>query len=783
MQKKNVTAAIRRTAAGLGQLSGSLGDIARLPLRMAHRIADGGAAAGPAQGPRGGELVVVGGMPEGVPPAALRPEPALPAPADWPFGEHFPRTCGTGRSAAGAVFWTDFIYDDHGADGVRVSLSGGRVVPPKGTYVYPGGPAAGNGADIFRVAVGLADEATWWRIDWNTLNDPSVPIAMFTFDTGRGRAAGDQWPAGAGVRSAGIDMALLVSCRGARLIDLATGTTTAVEHAVDRQSRSFLARVPRALIEPTGTWTVRLAAGLANETGDAFAAVPTELGAEKGQPNVYNVAFRSCAQESAHHNFWSDRAQAAALADGDVSQFSLSVPWDQLAAGKWTEEPVVTGTSTRWYVSSVELGQGVADTDLLATKPHFLGRVQPYSVCVPTSYKPGRTLPLTLMLHSIAMGQNQFAAVEPDLLDQICDGRDSVVASPLGRGPACWFFDEGELDVWEVWARVTDQFGTDPNRTVISGYSMGGYAAYRLALTYPSVFAQAVVLAGPPACGVRLLPGIDVPADVDPDSHCVHEGETWPLLRNARWLPLVIAHGLIDEFVPFPSVAQQVFKLDRLGYRYHFTVYPVEDHVALALQGSFDDAVSRMGTGERTADPGHITFSWYPQLARPDIGVGPQRVWWISELRASPEVASRRGAVATVDARSYAKRDEIDRTARRYGLVLNFRPTPGLYAEQTWQRMRRREARPHLSLRLDGVAAVTADLDRAGLASFPDATIEVVTDGPAEITLERLPPSTTVDIDGEPASCSVTATEGRHLIRLTGIETTKRGATSVTDGR
>ncbi|WP_041782438.1 alpha/beta hydrolase-fold protein [Mycolicibacterium chubuense] len=741
--------------------------MARTPLRVAHRLTGGGADPEPAEPLDSGELVVVGAMPEGVPRAALQPEPRLPSPAHWPFGEHFPRTCGTGRLAAGAVYWTDFVYDDHGACGVRVKMSSGRVVPPEGTYVYPDGPAAGNGADIFRVAIGLTETHTWWRIDWNTLLDPSVPIAVFTLDTGRGRQAGEQWPAGVGLRSAGIDVALLISAAGATLIDLATGSTTTVEHMVDPQSRSFLARVPRTLIEPTGTWTVRLASGLANESGDAFAEVPAERGSETGQPNAYNVAFRTCEQESAHHNFWSDRAQAAALADGDVSQFSLAVPWDRLASGAWSDEPLVTGISTRWYVSSVELGQGVADSALLATEPQFLGRVQPYSVCLPSSYEPGRALPLTLLLHSIAMGQNQFAAVDGTLLDQVCEGRDSVVASPLGRGPACWFLDEGELDVWEVWARVAEQLGTDPNRTVIAGYSMGGYAAYRLSLTYPSVFAQAVVLAGALACGIRLLPGIDLPADIDPDSHCAHEGETWRLLPNARWLPFVIAHGLLDEFVPFLSVAQQVLKLDRLGYRYYFTTYPAEDHVSLALRGKFDDAVEKIGTGSRAADPTHITFRWYPRLERPDIGIGPHRVWWISGLRAVPELASRRGGLATVDARSYARPEFAYRSRRRGGVELTFKPTPRLYTQRMWQRALRRDARAHMTLTLTGVAAVTVDLDRAGLAALPRSTIEVVTDSTAEITLHELPLSTAVDVDGEPQSGTVIAGAGRHLITLT----------------
>ena len=239
----------------------SLVDVALLPIRVGLGIADALLHAVVPESPAPpSELFVVDGMPEGVPAAALRPEPELPAPAGWPFGEEFPRTCGTSRFADGALFWTDFLYDDHGATGVPVSLPSGGA-PPRGTYVYPDGPAARNGADIFRVAIGLTETDTWWRVDWNTLLDPSVPIALFTFDTDRATTTTDDWPAGAGVRSAGIDLALLVSASGARLIDLTTHASTPVEHTVDMSARSFLARVPRALVEPAGTWTVRMAAG------------------------------------------------------------------------------------------------------------------------------------------------------------------------------------------------------------------------------------------------------------------------------------------------------------------------------------------------------------------------------------------------------------------------------------------------------------------------------------------------------------------------------------------
>ena len=749
----------------------SILDLTLLPIRIAQHVADAvlhPSSPAPVPAPPA-ELIVVDGMPEGVPPAARCPEPQLPAPSNWPFGEEFPRTCGAGRLAGGALFWTDFLYDDHGATGVPV---GDLKIqsPPRGTYVYPDGPAAGNGADIFRVAIGLTETHTWWRIDWNTLLDASVPIALFAFDTDPARTAANEWPAGARVRSKGIDLALRVSSGSAALIDLTTGATTPVEHSVDMASRSFLAQVPRALVEPTGTWTVRLVAGLANATGDGFADVPAERGALPGQPNVYNVAFRTSEQEPPHLNFWSDSAQAAALSHGDVSEFAVTVPWAGLAAGETAPEPVITGPSTRWYVSSIELGQGVeqglAAENILSTKPQFLGRVQPYSICLPSTYAPGRALPLTLLLHSLALGQTQFAAIDPNLLHEVCEGRDSVVITPLARGPSTWYFDTGELDVWEVWARVAEQLGTDPNRTVISGYSMGGYAAYKLGLSYPQVFSQAVVLAGPPTCGVRLLPDVDIPADLDPDSPCAREGDTWKLLGNARWLPYVIAHGLIDELVPFASAAEQVLELDRLGYRHRFTVYPLEDHIAWVFQDKFEDPISHMGTGLRQADPGHITFAWYPQLVRADLGIGPHQVWWLSELSADQSVTARRGAVAQVDARSYARPDPTHTVRHHRGVFLNFDPTPGLYSELDWRVGPPVGALPYLTLRLTGVAGLTVDVARAGLAALPSSTITVATDTAAHITLGGLPAGVEVQLDGQPAGPTVAVSAGRHRITL-----------------
>jgi len=142
----------------------------------------------------------VPGIPSGAPPAALQSEPTLPAAHGWSFGDRFPRTSGTGRLGNGASFWTDFVYDDHGAVGPGQGDSPASLAPAKGSYSYADANAHGNGADIFRTAVGADRKATYWRVDWTTLADPNVPIAEWTMDTDHNASTGGStWPAGAGV--------------------------------------------------------------------------------------------------------------------------------------------------------------------------------------------------------------------------------------------------------------------------------------------------------------------------------------------------------------------------------------------------------------------------------------------------------------------------------------------------------------------------------------------------------------------------------------------------------
>ena len=717
-----------------------------------------------------------GGLPDSAPPAARASEPRLPAADGWPFAQDsFPRTSGTGRLHGGASYWTDFVYDDHGPS----SLAGfsapyaSDLAPTQGVYTYPAGAAHNNGADIFRTAVGLDAKASYWRVDWTTLADPDVPMAVWTFDRDADASTGvADWPAGAGVRSPGIDTGLVVSSKGAWLVDLTTGRTRSVTRlggslTVDRAAQSFVVRMPRAALAPKRRWTIRVGAGLADSTGRALAAPTTADGAPApGTTRLYNVGFRGVRQEPPVYrdgstdalvaaferqtaktppfdqvgadglarfvtgNFWMEDHQADALMGGDVSPFAQHVDWGRLARRDTTAEPQPRGYSNRWYVSGLHLGRGVLvdaahGNDL---RPNFLGRVQPYSVYVPRGVPASRRLPLTWVLHSLGVNHNQYAAYDPGLMKRLCQDRGSICAGTLGYGPDGWYLDEAENDFWSVWRELAQAYPLDPNRTQLTGYSMGGYAAYKLVLQHPDLYAGAVALAGPPACGSGVDP--DQGAPMYRSQRCDKDGATGRLVGNALNVPYRIGQGVLDELVPFVAVEDQVSRFDALGQRHLFVRYPGEDHMVFATQDRFDSVLQGLRRPVRTRDPERVEFSWFPHLDRPGLGLRATGAYWISGVRAHDRSA---GSLASVRARTFARPDPRHRDVR-FGPIPVSDPLPATAQGLRWKLGETPTARELVTLRLRNVSAVTVDLARAGLRC---GEVRVTTDRPARVGFVR----------------------------------------------
>ena len=678
------------------------------------------------------------GLPPGMPPAARRAEPALPAPEAWPFGEAFPRTSGTGRLAGGALLWTDFLYDDNGAvSGPGIGESAGAW--PFGTYRYPDENQAGNGADIFRAAIGATSRATWWRVDWNTLLDPAVPAAAFALDLdGSGGPAAD-WGGNVGVRSAGADHTLVLTAAGAYLDGRRVARTL-----VDTDTRSFIARVPRAALDPVGTSTVWLAAGLANGAGDAFGSLGPEHQHLPGLPNVFNLGFRDYTDEPADKNFWFEMTQATTLAapGADVTRFSRRVAWDRLLGREVTPQRRVRGWSNRWYVSSIELGQGRVKPlgAMVDRAPNYLGRVQPYGVYVPTTATASDVLPLTWLLHSFTINHNQYSATMPTLLAQACEQRRSICATTLGRGPDGYYRNEAELDFWEVWRTLAHTYRLDADRTILAGYSMGGFGTFAYALDHPDLFAGMVILAAA-------------------------AGEDIPRLENARTLPYYHAHGALDQLVPYADEAQPtIAELDRLGHRYVFDTYPTKDHIAWSLEDGMDLAGRWIAGADRVRrrNPGSITYRWHPADLHEGWGTGPTGTWWLRGLKArNPKAAEARARAI-----SLARPERPVTPVRSEEPLIDPNGAPVVRRLLRWELGERPAARPRMTVALRNVGTARIRIPATGLLAFARSRIDVQTDGPTVLTLQGLPAGATVLVDGAPSGRTLALSKGTHRIAI-----------------
>ena len=268
-----------------------------------------------------------------------------------------------------------------------------------------------------------------------------------------------------------------------------------------------------------------------------------------------------------------------------------------------------------------------------------------------------------------------------------------------------------------MWHAIASAYRLDPRRTVISGYSMGGWASYKLGLAHPDLFSQAMPLEGPPDCGVRVLElngqEIEGPAGSGKTGHCASDGFTTPLLGNARWLPYVVTQGGLDELVPAPSNLQTTDTMKQLGERYTLFFLPADDHLIYATQDRFGGIVKALGKRipRIRRNPAAVDYTWYPSLNSRKLGIGATTAYWLSHLKAA---TSAPGALASVKAHSSAIRDPKIRVVNG-GPTAVSTPLPATKTTLRWKRGARPASHDRLSLTLSKVKAITVDGRRAGL--------------------------------------------------------------------
>lgn len=712
---------------------------------------------------------------------------------------------GTDAYRAGEFLYQDYLFDDRGADtvpgpGSRLGNGRSAASPTAGDIAYPTAERhGGNAADLVEFRMTLLADAIVYRVTLNTVRERETAVVGIGIDTDRSGGAPVQWPRGAGISSPGLDRFITAWGTGGEVTSFPSGSGAALPDdavSIDTETNQMTIRVPRSMMEP-GSSTWRYVAGTGLWSGDRWTpvparAAPTETEAASGNPvqgapAVFNLAFRfdePTRQSGAPFTTvpgvgnWFEDKQALALSQRTSGDFHADVDFAKLAAGTTAASHGPGRVQARIFASRFEPHEGVR-----VGFPGFGTRLQPYVLVVPPSYAPDRPAGLTLALHSGTANYTQYAVNNPNMYRQFGDERQNLVLTPLGRDPDTVYSGIGEADVFEAWADVARQFSLDPDRVALTGYSVGGYGAYRLGVHHPDLFGRAFTAVGLPAVGFWIPPAPPTGGQLT---------NTNPLLENVRWVPYLNWAQAIDEIAPYPGPRAQQDRFNALGLRSQLSTFATGEHFTLALADEWSAVRDFLGEARVQRDVSRVDYAFMPAADAPEFGLRHDHAYWLSQLRAretrgDPQVAPAR---AEISARSLAF-GEGEPVTRPFTSSFPGPPFPAVVDGTEWTSIPGIRAENALHLRLENLGSGVVSGDRARLRGDRVLTVKLASDGPARMRLALPLPSGTraervgaatsapppeVAVDREGATFAVPAGERTYRLIPSGAARRERDA-------
>jgi len=190
---------------------------------------------------------------------------------------------------------------------------------------------------------------------------------------------------------------------------------------------------------------------------------------------------------------------------------------------------------------------GSSETHKRTFRSDIDGSVQYYSVVPPAGTTRSENRPsMVLSLHGASVeAPSQAGTYDPK--------PNTYIVAPTNRRP--YGFD------WEDWGRqnalkalrVAEQrYGTDPQRTYLTGHSMGGHGTWHVGVTHPHRFAAIAPFASYPNLRAYDRPGEQVTGSTVVEKQverASNPSDTYALARNFQQHGVHIVHGSEDEVV------------------------------------------------------------------------------------------------------------------------------------------------------------------------------------------------------------------------------------------
>ncbi len=184
--------------------------------------------------------------------------------------------------------------------------------------------------------------------------------------------------------------------------------------------------------------------------------------------------------------------------------------------------------------------------------------LQPYSIALPPSFSPEIEYKLFFCLHG--SGVNEVGFFNNVLNFREAIGDDYIFVAPRGRDLSDWYVGQTEKDLIHLLKTLKNMFTI--SRTVIYGFSMGGYGVWRTTFLHPNLFDSAIVGSGSP-----LSPSSDKP-----------ELDVRQMRHTAKNIPYLIMHGTEDRAVNYENSKEFANTLKTEGFDITFKSFDGAGH-------------------------------------------------------------------------------------------------------------------------------------------------------------------------------------------------------------
>jgi len=211
------------------------------------------------------------------------------------------------------------------------------------------------------------------------------------------------------------------------------------------------------------------------------------------------------------------------------------------------------------------------ETGFLDRTVNVAGTEYKYQVFAPDNWTKKQKWPVILFLHGAGeRADDGLIQTEVGIGTAIRRGRSrfpAIVVMPQCRKDMWWADSMADVAMAAL-AAAQKEFHGDPDRTYLTGLSMGGYGTWYLAGKYPGKFAAIA-----PICGGILVP--DKARAQSPDDNSPY---TEAAKKIGPRTPVWIFHGGDDPVVPVTESRRMNEAMKALGGEVHYTEYPGVGH-------------------------------------------------------------------------------------------------------------------------------------------------------------------------------------------------------------